>query len=79
MNNDWRLTNQMNYLSQKELIKGKFTPYRESWEHEHCAFCSERIDDKTSLAYSTEDRYHWICTECFEGFKEMFQWSVKST
>ena len=79
MNNDWRLTNQKNYLSQKKLIKGKFIPYKEGWEHDHCAFCSERIDDKTTLAYSSEDRYHWICTECFEDFKEMFQWSVKST
>lgn len=76
MNNDWRLTNQMNYLYQKKLIKGMFKPYREGWEHEHCAFCSERIDSSTTLAYSTEDRYHWICPECFNDFKTMFEWEV---
>jgi len=76
MNNDWRLTNQMNYLHQKKLIKSAFKPYREGWKHEHCSFCSERIDGSTTLAYSTEDGYHWICPECFEDFKTMFEWEV---
>ena len=66
----------MNYLSQKELIKGKFTPYRESWEHEHCAFCWDKIDKDTPIAYTTEDRYHWICKDCFADFKEMFEWEI---
>ena len=77
MNEDWRLTNQMNYLFQKELIKGSFQPYREGWEHEHCAFCSERINIETPEAYSTKDRYHWICPVCFHDFKELFEWKVQ--
>lgn len=75
-NNDWRLTNQMDYLFRKKLIRGKFKPYRKDWEHDHCSFCSERIDNSTIEAYSTEDRYHWICTECFEAFKDTFEWEV---
>lgn len=74
MNNDWRLTNQMNYLYQKNLIKTPFKPYREGWSHEHCEFCSERIDQTTDVAYATKDRYHWICKECYEDFKDMFEW-----
>ena len=54
-NNDWRLTNQMNYLFRKKLIKGAFRPYREGWEHEHCEFCTERIDNTTDEVYSTLD------------------------
>ena len=73
-NNDWRLTNQMNYLYKKSLTKGSFKPYREGWEHEHCTFCSEKIDSSTEVAYSTEDRYHWICEDCFKDFKDMFKW-----
>lgn len=23
-------------------------------------------------AYTTEDEYHWVCKECFDDFKEMF-------
>ena len=76
MNNDWRLTNQMNYLNKKKLIKGSFKPYRKGWEHEHCTFCSEKIDNAVEFAYSTEDRYHWICQECFNDFKELFKWEV---
>ncbi|MBE6911452.1 MAG: hypothetical protein E7473_02905 [Ruminococcaceae bacterium] len=74
--NDWRLTNQINYLFRKKLIKGGFKPYREGWEHEHCEFCAERIDNTTAEAYSTEDRYHWICKECYNDFKDMFEWEV---
>lgn len=75
--NDWRLTNQKNYLYKKELVKGKYFPYKEGWEHDHCAFCSERITEKTSVAYSTTDGYHWICEECYNDFKEMFGWIIK--
>jgi len=76
MNNDWRLTNQMNYLFKKNLVKCSFRPYREGWEHEHCAFCSERIDASTSMAYTTEDGYHWICSDCFNDFMAAFEWKV---
>lgn len=76
MNNDWRLTNQINYLYEKKLLQIPFESYRDGWEHEHCAFCSERIDSNTINAYATEDKYHWICKDCFNDFKDMFKWSV---
>lgn len=74
--NDWRLTNQVNYLFKKQLKKGKYVPYKENWNHDHCAFCSEKIDANTTEAYATLDNYHWICIDCFEDFKEMFQWTL---
>ncbi|MDP4119237.1 MAG: hypothetical protein Q8873_08665 [Bacillota bacterium] len=76
--NDWRLTNQMNYLQKKTLLNMRFEPFKKGWEHEHCEFCSKRIDSKTIDAYTTEDRYYWICKECFDDFKEMFEWKVKN-
>lgn len=76
-NNDWRLTNQMNYLYRKTLKKTVFEPYRDNWEHEHCAFCTKTIDDTTlNPVYTTEDKYHYICEECFEDFKDIFEWYV---
>lgn len=76
-NNDWRITNQMNYLFKKALEKGPYKPYREGWDHEHCEFCSEKIDSSTGEAYFTEDKNNWICKDCFEDFKDMFQWTLK--
>ena len=75
-NGDWRLTNQMNYLFGKRLKKQAFHITRDEWDHEHCAFCSEKIDESTGEAYSTTDNYHWICKECFEDFKELFKWEL---
>ncbi len=75
-NNDWRLTNQMNYLYQKKLDLKPYQPYRKGWEHEHCAFCEKTIDVDSPDAYATEDNYHWICKECFNDFKKMFKWKV---
>lgn len=74
--NDWRLTNQMNYLFRKKLIKRRYEPFREGWEHDHCEFCEGLIDFSVPFAYATENNYNWICQECYEDFKEMFQWTV---
>lgn len=78
MSNDWRLTNQMNYLFKKKLIKMAYTPFKEGWEHDHCEFCSKCIDKKTKEAYTTENKYHWICKECFDDFVDMFQWNCEN-
>lgn len=59
------------------LSKHPFEDYKDGWEHEHCEFCSDRIDKNTSSAYSTNDNYHWICETCYNDFKEMFEWIVK--
>jgi hypothetical protein len=48
-NTDWRLTNQKEYLLGKALMQMPYSPYRPGWEHEHCAFCSGKIDEKTLL------------------------------
>lgn len=26
--------------------------------------------------YATDDNYHWVCTKCFNDFKDMFEWKV---
>lgn len=74
MHSDWRLTNQMNYLSDKNLCHMKYQPFREGWEHDHCAFCVTTIDTSTGEAYCTTDHYHWICENCYGDFREMFRW-----
>ena len=73
---DWRLTNQLEYLSEKALVKRQYQPYREGWDHDHCEFCGERIDGSSPFAYATKDSYYWICEQCYEDFKDMFHWVI---
>ena len=77
--NDWRLTNQMNYFFGKELLHTKYKPYRPGWEHDHCDFCSVKIDSLTPSAYCTTDYYHWVCENCFSDFCSVFKWKIVST
>ena len=77
-NNDWRLANQINYLHKKHLQRIRFKHFKPGWDHEHCEFCSARIDADDNEAYTTEDKYYWICEECFNDFKDMFEWTVSS-
>ena len=47
--------------------------------HEHCVFCSEKaLTDKECTFYCTEDMRYWVCEECFNNFKEKFNWEQKS-
>ncbi len=78
---DWRLERgQIEYLKDKELIYTKYTQPSKEWDHDHCAFCwksfSILVDSDLHEGYCTLDRYTWICPECFEDFKEMFNWKV---
>ena len=47
--------------------------------HEHCELCYEKaMTDISGIFYCTEDMKHWICEECFNDFKEQFNWQEKS-
>lgn len=75
---DWRLTNQMDYLYRKKLKKARFSEFPEK-DHEHCSFCWEKFshfEDTLDDGYCTLDAYDWICNTCFEDFKVMFEWEV---
>jgi hypothetical protein len=76
--NDWRLTNQMDYLFKKFLLHILYQPYRIGWEHDHCEFCFKLIDTSSKIAYCTTDQYYWICEECYNDFKDLFQWNIIS-
>lgn len=76
---DWRLNGQQKYLSDKILYLRKWEASDEDWDHEHCTFCWEKFsDDADDLheGYTTEDEYYWICSDCYNDFKEMFGWKV---
>ncbi len=76
---DWRLQGQERFLKGVELRWQKYQPYRKGWEHDHCEFCGKKLSMKEEDAtegYATGDGYHWVCRECFEDFRDTFEWTV---
>lgn len=78
-NSDWRLTNQEKYLKGVTLRLKKYKSYRDGWDHDHCEFCWKKFSESPSETegYATEDNYRWICIQCFEDFKDLFEWNIK--
>jgi hypothetical protein len=77
---DWRLQGQETYLKGLRLIKSQYTAPSLEWDHDHCEFCGQKFSDlfgDLPSGYCTDDRYHWICDNCYTDFKEMFEWTVK--
>ena len=47
--------------------------------HEHCEFCWDKaMSDTEGTFYCTEDMYYWVCHECFDDFKNDFNWTEKT-
>jgi predicted kinase len=79
--NDWRLTNQLSYLKGVTLIRESYSAPNNQWDHDHCVFCWIKLMEQghsgtLSSGYTTEDRRHWICENCYDDFKDLFEWSV---
>ncbi len=78
---DWRLLNQKEYLMNAVLKKADYTKPSEKWDHDHCAFCWDKFGenaDDLKQGYCTIDQKFWICKECFDDFKETFEFCVKA-
>lgn len=74
--NDWRLRNQIKYLKGAELVQTNYKNKYRNWDHDHCDFCWAKFSEVTDIGYCTLDGYYWICSNCFNDFKEMFKWKV---
>jgi len=75
--NDWRLQGQERYLKSAVLFYKNYADRKTQTDHDHCEFCwakfSDTIPDALRSGYTTIDNYRWICLQCFNDFKEMFQ------
>ncbi len=74
--NDWRLTNQMNYLYTAQLIKLDYFTKCKEWDHDHCEFCWVKFNSDKKNGYCTIHNDHWICENCFGDFKDLFKWKT---
>lgn len=78
MIDDWRLNGQERYLFRKELKRTVFTPSTQN-DHAHCSFCWEKFglfEDMATVGYKTIGGNWWICDQCFQDFKDKFEWTV---
>ena len=74
---DWRLQGQQRFLLNASLAKRRYCPRSRDWDHDHCAFCWAKFSESPEdlqTGYCTLDKYHWVCPQCYEDFKEQFGW-----
>lgn len=81
MESDWRLTNQHRYLHGVTLRSAVWGEVESPEEHDHCSFCwatfaAPGSPDALQVGYTTPDRYHWVCPECFADFCAQFEWKL---
>ncbi len=79
MENDWRLSNQDKYLREVKLHKAVFVKTVKN-DHAHCEFCWAKFSEYAGdlrEGYATTDEYRWICPECFQDYKDRFQWVLE--
>lgn len=77
--NDWRLTGQEKYLSEKKLYLRVWKSKYAHSDHNHCIFCCNMFSEFPETlheGYTTDDNRYWICPKCYDDFKDMFKWSV---
>ena len=81
---DWRLNGQEAYLAERTLVWSTWFRYREDWDHDHSAFCTDEISDQPIDGHvlhnagwvTADDHYTWICGQCFDDFRDRFRWKV---
>lgn len=61
------------------LIRQKYTRYSDSWDHDHCEICGNKLmevasEDAEDEGYSTEDRYNWFCLACVKKYDKFAKW-----
>ena len=79
MTEDWRLQGQERFLKGASLKLLKWTALSPNWDHDHCEFCwikfgDTEVADAIHDGYTTDDLEHWICPQCFEDFRQQFEW-----
>ncbi len=73
---DLRLMNQESYLKNRHLYHIYYNQMS-NHNHDHCAFCMKKFDSESQKGYCTLDYYYWICENCFEYFKVLFNWKIE--
>jgi len=80
MENDWRLRGQEEYMLGLKFKQMNFTGVK---LHAHCEFCWHKfmeepngIEDCSNRGFFCQEKKYWVCEECFQEFRNMFDWEV---
>lgn len=75
---DWRLLNDVEHLRNREINPTDGEEVTMHAPHlQSCVFCMERVQNNPrQWWYIPEDISCCICEECFNDFKEMFEWKL---
>ena len=78
---DWRRLGQDRYLKGVTLYWKQYAQDREELDHDHCEFCGAKFmvsggPEILTAGYATDDNYRWIGRQCFEDFRDEFEWTV---
>jgi hypothetical protein len=80
---DWRLMGQETWLTGRPLRWSEWFTNSPQNDHDHCEFCtgefgavkSDHVEFVTGYV-TADDNDHWICSACFEDFRDRFAWTV---
>jgi len=79
--NDWRITNQEKYLFGAIFQKREYKAISSDWDHDHCRFCWAEFNEDPCVGftegYYTESRDSWVCENCYNDFKSIFEFKLK--
>ena len=81
---DWRLTNQMQYLHRASLQWRTYANANPANDHDHCEFCFAKFmtspeNHGLCEGYATADAYRWICKPCYDDFRTLFDWQLSDS
>jgi len=78
--NDWRLMGQERYLKNAQLRKEAYAPSTRTSDHDHCVFCTDKfsnLEGYLHMGYYAPKGDHWICEQCYQDFKDTFNFRVE--
>ena len=76
---DWRYDTGVTHWDVGDTVKHARWSGTEKWDHDHCTFCWKDFSnspDGQHEGYCDPEEYCWICEECFNDFKELFEFKV---
>lgn len=85
---DGRLRNPRDRLKDANLRWKRYRRWTSTWRHGACEFCRTEFSESGEpgtlhSGYSVlgagpagQDDYSWVCTVCFEDFRDRFGWTV---
>ena len=86
---DWRLDIGGSNWEGRKFVFMQYWRWSETWDHDHCCFCAATFmldssdpevltEGYAEIETSGRVGYYWVCSICFDDFKDRFAWFVES-